>query len=181
VLVRRTTIGALVCAGGIGMALWPAAPAQADGSLTINPDNARPGQSIGITTAGCNDKDGTATISSGAFNRVSTEVSSGDVNTSVTIRRNARVGTTYKVTMICQTSHILLYGQITIKRGSKPHHPRCWRDLHGHWHGNCHHRGPDTGGGGSLDDGAQSTALGLGLLGTGAAVGGFTWFRRVRA
>lgn len=179
--MRGTAIGVLVCAGGIGMALWPTAPAQADGSLTINPDNARPGQSIGITTADCNTKDGTATISSGAFNRVSTEVSTGHVNTSVTIRRHGRVGTTYKVTLICQTSHIQLFGQITIKPGSDSHHRRCWRDLNGHWHGNCHHRGPDTGGGGSLGDGTQSAALGLGLLGTGAAVGGFSWFRRIRS
>src|SRR5215203_499913 len=129
--VRRNAIGVLVCAG-IGAALWPAAPALADGSLTINPDNARPGQSIGITTDECNTKDGTATISSRAFNQVSTEVSTGHVNTSVTIRRHVRVGT-YKVTMICQTSHLRLYGQITIKPGSKPHHGRCWRDMHGKW------------------------------------------------
>ena len=180
--MRRTAIGVLVCAG-IGAALWPAAPARADGSLTINPDKARPGQSIGITTADCNTKDGTATISSGAFNQVSTEVSTGHVNTSVTIRRHVRVGATYKVTMICQTSHLRLYGQITIKRGPKKphHHGRCWRDMHGKWHGNCHHRGPDTGGGGSLGDRAQSSTLGLGLLGTGAAVGGISLFRRFRA
>jgi hypothetical protein len=181
VLVRRTAIGVLACAGGLGVALWSAAPALADGSLTINPGNARPGQSIGITTSDCNIKDGTATITSGAFNRVSTDVSDGDVNTSVTIRKNAQVGTTYKVTLLCQTSHIPLYGQITIKSGSHPHHGKCWRDDDGDWHGNCHHKGPETGGGGSLTDGSQSTALGLGLLGTGAAVGGFSWFRRVRA
>jgi hypothetical protein len=178
--VRRIAIGVLVCAG-IGAALWPAAPALADGSLTINPDKARPGQSIGITTAGCNTKDGTATISSEAFNQVSTEVSTGHVNTSVTIRRHARAGT-YKVSMICQTSHVRLYGQITVKPKHKhrPDYPKCWRDLHGKWHGKCHRKGPDTGGGGSLSDRAQSSTLGLGLLGTGAAVGGISLFRRFR-
>ncbi|MEO5875388.1 MAG: hypothetical protein ABIS86_18380 [Streptosporangiaceae bacterium] len=177
--MRRTAIGFLSCAGGLGMALWSATPALADGSLTINPGTARPGQSIGITTSDCNIKDGTATLTSGAFNRVSTDVSDGDANTSVTLRKNVRVGTTYKVTMVCLTSHVRMYGQITITSGSKPHHGRCWRDDGG-WHGNCHHQGPETGGGGSLGGDGRATAVGLGLLGTGAAVGGFSWLRRVR-
>lgn len=170
--------GAVLGFAAGGLVLF-AGPAYADGGLEVNPSDASPGQTIGISTGdNCRNNDGSATVSSGAFGTVQTSVSDGEADVAVSIRGNSKAKT-YPIKLTCHPSNRTISGSVTVKKVSPK---RCWQDDHGKWHGRCHHRGPETGFGGSMDGtNTPLAAAGVGILGAGAMVAAMTWLRRARA
>jgi hypothetical protein len=165
-----------LAAGGVVLL---AAPAHADGGLEVNPSTAARGQTVGIYTGdNCTMSDGSARVASGAFGSVTTDVKDGEASVSVRVKKNASYQT-YPITLTCTPSNRKITGSVTVKPAE---HRRCYQDADGHWQGKCHHRGPETGGGGTMAmiSSAPAAATGVGLIGASAVIGGIAWLRRSR-
>ncbi|GAB3656551.1 hypothetical protein GCM10027589_16220 [Actinocorallia lasiicapitis] len=170
VLVGSLAVGTVFLAG--------AAPAWADGGLEVNPSTAYRGQTIGVSTGeNCATNDGAATVTSQAFGKVETTVRDGEADVSVMVTPKAAYKT-YPITLICHPSNRKISGAVTVKKSSQN---RCYQDSSGKWQGKCYQRGPETGFGGSMEDGPTPVALaGVGLLGAASILGATAWMRRAR-